>query len=42
MKAIKYEIDASQAARNHAIAVFPHAYDKQHSFPHQKNNLTRY
>ena len=44
IKATKYEIDtfASQVARNHAIAVYPHAYDEQHSFPYQKSNLTRY
>ena len=30
IKATKYEIDtfASQVARNHAIAVYPHAYDE--------------
>ena len=32
IKATKY---ASQVARNHAIAVYPHAYDEQHSFPYQ-------
>ena len=44
IKATKYETDifASQVARNHAIAVYPHAYDEQHSFPYQKSNLTRY
>ena len=31
---------ASQVARNHAITVYPHAYDQQHSFPYQKSNLT--
>ena len=40
----KYEIDTftSQVAKNHAIAVYPHAYDEQRSFPYQKSNLTRY
>ena len=44
INATKYEIDtlASQVARNHTLAVYPHAYDEQHSFPYQKNNLTRY
>ena len=44
IKATKHEIDtfASQVARNHAITVYPHAYDEQHSFPYQKSNLTRY
>ena len=44
IKATKYEIDtfASQVARNKTIAVYPHAYDEQHSFPYQKSNLTRY
>ena len=44
IKATKYEIDtfASQVARNHAIPVYAHAYDEQHSFPYQKSNLTRY
>ena len=30
IKATKYEIDtcASQVARNHVIAVYPHAYDE--------------
>ena len=44
IKATKYEIDifASQVARNHAIAVYPHAYDEQISFPYQESNLTRY
>ena len=44
IKATKYEIDtfASQVTRNHAIAVYPHAYDEQHSFPYQKSNLARY
>ena len=44
IKPTKYEIDTfvSQVARNHAIAVYPRAYDEQHSFPYQKSNLTRY
>ena len=44
IKATKYEIDifASQFARKHAIAVYPHVYDEQHSFQYQKSNLTRY
>ena len=44
IKATKYEIDifASKVARKNAIAVYPHAYDEQHSFPYQKSNLTRY
>ena len=28
------DIFASQVARNHAITVYPHAYDEQHGFPY--------